>query len=182
METLHLFFSHICGQHHCWTMAGFVLPMCQRCTGLYVGGLWAMICLLAFRPRPTSRVLWAHGMMLLIMAPFGYHLIPHGAVVRVVTGLLFGFGLTYYLVLNPALQLALFNKPANAPRYFFALAALVPAVLLAVRSDSIAVAWALSLAALGGVLLYAVLLATNIFLLPVLSFRMARGHFAGRPS
>lgn len=94
-------FSHICGQQHCWIVGGQALPFCQRCTGLYVGAFCAFILILIFRPRPNVFLYWIHGIFMLVMIPFGFHLVAHGGLIRTCTGALFGFGLVYYLVLNP---------------------------------------------------------------------------------
>jgi uncharacterized membrane protein len=101
MNLLRGLFSHICGQGHCWVLGGQTLPFCQRCTGLYVGALCGLVLVLIFRPRPRASIYWIHGMFLLLMTPFGFHLIEHGPLLRTLTGTLFGFGLVYYLALNP---------------------------------------------------------------------------------
>ena len=52
------------------------------------------------RPVPTVRWLWAHGGLLLIMVPFGYHWLPQGAALRAMSGVAFGFGLVAFLRLT----------------------------------------------------------------------------------
>jgi hypothetical protein len=101
MKFLQQFFSHVCGQQHCWVLGGFTLPFCERCTGLYVGAFFALVFVLIFRPRPRAFLYWIHGFFMLAMIPFGFHLVAHGAMARTVTGVLFAFGLVYYLLLNP---------------------------------------------------------------------------------
>jgi hypothetical protein len=49
------------------------------------------------RPPLTGRFLQAHGGFLLLMAPFGFHWLPQGPVLRTITGLLFGFGIFTFL-------------------------------------------------------------------------------------
>jgi uncharacterized membrane protein len=90
-------FSLVCGREHVWTLAGEPLPFCQRCTGLYVGGALAVLLLLLLRPRPTPNVLWVHGLLLLLMVPFGFNWIEQGPTVRMLTGQLFALGLVYFL-------------------------------------------------------------------------------------
>jgi len=102
MDLLRHLFSHLCGQVNCWHAGAVTSVACQRCTGLYVGALVAAVLFLIFRPRPTSASLWLHGLAMLVIVPFGYHLVPHGTLVRAVTGQLFGYGLAYYLLLVPA--------------------------------------------------------------------------------
>lgn len=94
-------FSHICGQQHCWVLGGQTLPFCQRCTGLYVGSFCALILILAFRLRPNAFLYWIHGIFMLVMIPYGFHLVSQGSFVRTSTGVLFGLGLAYFLALNP---------------------------------------------------------------------------------
>ena len=95
-------FSFVCGQQHNWAVGGGELPFCQRCTGLYVGAVPALLLFLSFRPKATNRMLWVHGMCLLVMVPFGYHLLPQTGEVRMLTGQLFAIGLVYYLTLLAA--------------------------------------------------------------------------------
>lgn len=102
MDILRHLFSHLCGQVNCWHSAGITGVACQRCTGLYVGALISTALFAIFRPRPTSRSLWLHGLAMLAIIPFGYHLVPHGSLIRAITGQLFGYGMTFYLILVPA--------------------------------------------------------------------------------
>jgi hypothetical protein len=46
-------------------------------------------------------MLWLHGILLLQMIPFGYHLLPQTALIRLLTGQLFAIGLVYYLMVLP---------------------------------------------------------------------------------
>jgi uncharacterized membrane protein len=166
MAFLTCFFAHICGQVHCWQLGVQVLPMCQRCTGLYVGGAYALLTWWWFRPRPTSLMVWAHGIMLLVMAPFGFHLVAHGADVRTLTGQLFGFGLVYYLALHPADRLGLWfgGEHGRQWRYALTLASGIPVLLLAVHRGGIVTAWMLTLLALIGVLTFTLLALANLVL------------------
>ena len=101
MNFLREMFSYVCGQQHVWVLEGQPLPFCQRCTGLYVGAFCALILVLAFRLRPNALLYWLHGIFMLVMIPFGFHLVSQGPFVRTSTGVLFSFGLVYYLALNP---------------------------------------------------------------------------------
>ncbi len=97
-------FSLFCGQNpeHTWAPGQAPLPFCQRCTGLYVG---SMVCLLlhwVLRPRHGRRFVALHCLFLLTAAPFGFHLIQHGPVLRTMTGVLCGFGIGTFLWLVPA--------------------------------------------------------------------------------
>ncbi len=102
LEFLNHLFGSVCGQNpdHTWSPSGELLPFCQRCTGLYVGAFVAAALHLTLRPVPTNRWLWLNGGFLLFMIPFGFHWLPQGAVLRSITGVLFGFGLVAFLVLT----------------------------------------------------------------------------------
>lgn len=129
-------FSHICGQQHCWVLGGQVLPFCQRCTGLYVGAFCALILILIFRLRPNVFLYWIHGLFMLVMIPFGFHFVAHGGLTRTLTGALFGFGLVYYLALNPftAWQAWKADTASRTRTYLLLIAILLPLLLLTVRS------------------------------------------------
>lgn len=163
-------FSLLCGQVNLWAPGGEVLPFCQRCTGLYVGGAWAQLLWLAFRPRPTLRVLGMHGVLLLGMIPFGYHLIPQGGEVRTATGLLFAAGLTYLLALNPALRWRPWEERSGNERAYWAGMFLgLPLLLLAVHSQSGLAGLVLAWTGVAGLVGLAVLALANLalFSLPV---------------
>src|ERR1035438_5086965 len=85
-------FAAVCGQNpgHTWAPGGIMLPCCQRCAGLYVGAGMAALLHLWLRPRLSGRFLEVHGAFLLAMAPFGFHWLPDGPMLRTATGVLFG--------------------------------------------------------------------------------------------
>jgi len=97
--TMNEFFQHFCGSApgHVWAPGGELLPLCQRCTGLYAGAVIAALAMVLLRPRIDRRFLWIHGAFLLLMIPFGFHLVPQGAALRTVTGILFGTGVVAFL-------------------------------------------------------------------------------------
>lgn len=131
MELFERVFSHICGSTNVWVLGGEALPFCQRCTGLYVGCVIALFTYLAARPKPTPKLLWFHGALLLGMVPFGYHWVAQTAVVRTVTGFLFACGIVYYLLLLPFERF----EVVHTERYkatFVLLAAALITLLLAV--------------------------------------------------
>ena len=107
LEILDHFFAVVCSQNpdHSWAPGGLMLPCCQRCTGLYVGAFAATGLLLWLRPRISGRFLLVHGLFLLQMAPFGFHWLPQGPMLRTWTGLLLGYGVVSYLWLTPASRL-----------------------------------------------------------------------------
>lgn len=92
-------FSFVCGQTpaHTWAPGGLALPFCQRCAGLYVGAVIGVLLQVLFRPRFSTAYQWMHGLFLLQMIPFGFHLVPQGPMIRTITGGLFGLGVVGYL-------------------------------------------------------------------------------------
>jgi uncharacterized membrane protein len=94
----HLFVA-LCGQDpaHIWAPGGVLLPLCQRCTGLYAGAGIAALLHLWLRPKLSGRLLEVHGAFLLFMVPFGFHWLPQGPFLRAVTGVVFGFGVFTFL-------------------------------------------------------------------------------------
>ena len=67
-----------------------------------VGAAVALVFYAVFRPRTSYVFLGIHGLLLLMMVPFGYHLVPQNASLRTLTGQLFAVGLVGYLWLLPA--------------------------------------------------------------------------------
>jgi uncharacterized membrane protein len=102
-DFFHQVFSFICGQNpaHTWAPAGQLLPLCQRCTGLYIGILIGLILLFRYRPLTDAHYCRIHVLLLLLMAPFGFHLAPQEAFLRTMSGQWFGFGVAGLLWLLP---------------------------------------------------------------------------------
>lgn len=100
-------FAPLCGQNlgHTWMPGGCALPICQRCTGLYLGAGIALLLHLFFRPRQTTAWRWLNGLFLLQMVPCGYHWIPQGPVLRTISGFLFACGIVSFLWLLPSARL-----------------------------------------------------------------------------
>jgi hypothetical protein len=74
-----------------------LLPCCQRCAGLYVGAGMAALLHFWVRPKLSGRFLEIHGGFLVVMAPFGFHWVAQGPVLRTLTGVLFGFAVVTFL-------------------------------------------------------------------------------------
>jgi uncharacterized membrane protein len=102
VDLLDALFSLVCHQDpaRTWWPGGVALPFCERCAGLYAGAALALVLLGALRPRATGRFLRVHGLLLLAMAPLGFHLVPHGPVLRTLSGCAFGFGLAAFLLVG----------------------------------------------------------------------------------
>ena len=169
MSFLFLAFGLICGQDpsHTWSPGGLALPVCQRCTGLYAGAALAMGLHVALRFRPGSIFLWVHGGFLLAMIPLGYHWVPQDAVVRAVSGVLFGAGIVSFLWLLPGPRAA-YSGEANRPRlalYAVGLAAAVVFVPSAAAQGGLAAWYSLVALASTGVLALAALTGANAHVL-----------------
>ncbi len=163
MNWLASILSVVCGQVHCWAPGGVPMPVCERCLGLYLGALWSLILILTLRASPTRAMLWLHGMAMLVIVPFGYHLVPHGPVLRTVTGFLFGVGMVYYLALVSAEALQLEGFARNRSTTTYAIAALLPLpwVLLGVKYGSALLGSLLALLAAAGLAVTALLALAN---------------------
>jgi uncharacterized membrane protein len=168
MAELRHIFSYVCGSPNIWSLGGELLPFCQRCTGLYVGGALAAVLYALFHPRPTRRALAFHGILLLQMAPFGYHWVAHNGTFRTLTGQLFAFALVYFLALNPAAQFGLWNKnhSGHLPSYTLGGLIGIAALQLAVHRGGAATGAALAWLGFAGLLVYAALVLVNFVALP----------------
>ncbi len=103
MEALFDLFGHFCGQQidHTWLPGGVPLPVCQRCTGLYVGAALAVGLMGWFRPRLGGWFLLVHGAFLLGIAPFRLDWIEDGPEMRTITGFLYGAAVAVLLARWP---------------------------------------------------------------------------------
>ena len=168
MAELKHIFSYVCGSPNIWSLGGQLLPFCQRCTGLYVGGVVAAVLYALFHPRPTRRVLALHGILLLQMAPFGYHWVGQNGTVRTLAGQFFAFALIYFLALNPAAQLGLWKteRSGQLPSYTLGGLTGIAALQLAVHRGGAATGAALAWLGFAGLLIYAALVLVNFVALP----------------
>jgi uncharacterized membrane protein len=168
MTVLDQIFSYVCRSPNIWAPGGEALPFCQRCTGLYVGCLLALVLCAVFRPRPTWPVVSMHGLLLVLMVPFGYHLVPQNAVIRMLSGQLFAFGLVYYLALNAAGRFNLWKENSGENVWGCVLWALagITALQVAVQAGGLLTGAVLSWLGLAGLLGYAALVIANLALLP----------------
>ena len=92
-------FSWVCGENpqHIWSPGGELLPCCERCTGLYVAALVATALHLALQPGIRKRFLQFHALCLLQLGLFILPALPQSAVLRTLSGSLFGFGVVAFL-------------------------------------------------------------------------------------
>ncbi len=176
MEYLAEVFALVCRREHCWAPGGEVLPFCQRCTGLYVGAAVAAVLYGLFRPRPTSLSLWIHGLLLLVMVPFGYHLVPQNGVLRTLTGQLFAVGLVCYLSLLPTARLSFWWKHSKRMSLAYAVCVLGSLVIVqcAVHAGGRVAGAVLAWLGLVGLIALAALAIANLVLLPPAIRRVIR--------
>ena len=168
MAELRHIFLYLCGRPNTWSLGGELLPFCQRCTGFYVGGALAAVLYALFHPRPTRCLLAFHGILLLQMAPFGYHWVAQNGTLRTLAGQLFAFGLIYFLALNPAAQFGLWKNSDREHLAHYALGGLlgIAALQLAVHRGGTATGVVLAWLGFAGLLVYAALVLVNFVVLP----------------
>lgn len=174
--TLSELFSQVCNQalDRSWAPGGEGLPFCQRCTGLYVGAFCAS--LLAWLPpaRAHSLRLRLSLVCLLQMLPFGLHWIPHGPILRTLSGWFFAWGLVECLLLLPRqADSTSFASPRLAFPVFFIVAVLGPSgLLIGILRGSARTAHVLAGLGALGLLALAVLTVLNLVLLvPIFAAR-----------
>jgi uncharacterized membrane protein len=168
MERLAELFSYLCGQVHLCTIGREAIPICERCTGLYVGAAYVLLVLVIFRPEPSKRMLWFHGLCMLLMLPFGYHFVAHGTMMRMAMGQLFAYGLVYFLLLLPVGSEWQHTSMSRVTMYLVMAVAGIPLLLLAIRFGGHTTAVFIVSAATFGVAVLALLVTANLATLAVL--------------
>ncbi|MCF7957053.1 MAG: DUF2085 domain-containing protein [Phycisphaerae bacterium] len=93
-------FSHFCGQGRSFEIAGEILPLCQRCLGLYIGvlltALWLCLSRSWRKGLPATPVIILHSIMLLTAMAGGLHVFDPSPTWRFLCGLWTGHvGLTW---------------------------------------------------------------------------------------
>jgi len=68
--------------------------------------------------KPNKKILWTHGFFMIQMLVFGFHLIPHSATIRTLSGQLFITGAFYFLYYNLQNRWNLFQDNFLC-RYYF---------------------------------------------------------------
>lgn len=174
-------FGWVCSQNpaHTWAPGGELLPLCQRCTGVYAGAFVAALLHLARRPVPTPAWRWLNGLFLLFMLPSGRYWIPQNPELRCTSGILFGSGLVAFLWLTLPTELAIgdwrFTRRLelqalriNRISYIVNVAGLVAALVLVpvlAENGKAVAAGILTAACVGGALALAALLVANVLFL-----------------
>lgn len=106
-------FSFLCYQDpsRSFVIADNLLPLCQRCTGLYIGMglsfLWLLLSHHYKKGLPSRSILYVNIVCLLLMPVFGFHILDPGPEWRLWSGLIYGNAIVYLLL--PA-ALIIYNK------------------------------------------------------------------------
>ena len=113
-------FGFICHQDPSRSFApgGEPLAMCARCVGVYVGFLLALPLMIVAARLPRKLATYLHGLFVLQVIPFGFHLIPNGPTVRAISGQLFALGVVYFLFMAIRLSKAHPKTNRYAGRWF----------------------------------------------------------------
>lgn len=104
MSVLSTVFSFLCSQDasRSFRIEGLLLPLCQRCTGVYVGMGISFIWLLANRyykkGLPPRSVIYVNIASLVIMPVFGFHVLDPGPGWRLWSGLIFGNAVAFLML------------------------------------------------------------------------------------
>jgi uncharacterized membrane protein len=104
MNAISKIFSFLCSQDaaRSFAIAGQQLPLCQRCTGVYVGMGISLVFLLLGRYHkkglPPKGIVYLNIACLLIMPVFGFHLLDPGPLWRLWSGLIFGNAIVFLLL------------------------------------------------------------------------------------
>ena len=104
MNSLSILFSFLCHQNtaRCFDIDGLLLPLCQRCTGVYTGMGISFIWLLANRyyrkGLPPRSIIYANIVSVAIMPIFGFHLLDPGPGWRLWSGLIFGNAVAFLIL------------------------------------------------------------------------------------
>jgi uncharacterized membrane protein len=197
----HWFGSAVCHQfpEHSYHIAGVPLPLCARCTGLYLGALLTLIFHAWRHPRasgtPRAWVLFALALFFFAWAGDGVnsflstipilpHLYPPQNILRLITGTLMGItiGSLVFIVFNSMLWRAPNPDSIFATRReFFALLGLGALLILIVHSEFAPLLYPLNLAILIAILVLHTTLVTAFIAnltRPAMNWRQALPAFA----
>lgn len=195
------FGSAVCHQFydHSYQIAGVSLPLCARCTGMYLGALLTLIFHAWRHPRasgaPRAWVLFALVLFFFAWAGDGVnsfaatlarlpHLYPPQNILRLVTGTLMGItiGSLVYIVFNSMLWRV--PNPASifaTRREFFALVALGALLVLIIHGEFALLLYPLNLLSLISILVLHTILVTAFLaslMRPAANWRQALPLFA----
>ncbi len=156
-------FEFFCHQNpeRCWAPRGITLPVCQRCTGVYVGVLLALLTIIIIRSPVTRKLLVFHLVLVLQAIPFGLHFIPETPEIRLLSGQLFSVGIVYFLTAG-LVENSRWKLPASCKNYIFATVLCLLFLQLVVRLPFPFAAAALNFSAVLGLVIFICLVIVNI--------------------
>jgi hypothetical protein len=135
LDTCRSLCSHLCGQKHCLVVGGTVLPLCQRCLGLYSAMLITGTALLGSgawrRGYPPGGKVILHAALLLAAMAGGLHWIDAGPAWRVLCGFWTGHVAAAWLLGGGAVLFGL-SRPGPRPAWQEVAGWAAPAVYAAV--------------------------------------------------
>jgi uncharacterized membrane protein len=102
MELISNIFHYICGQGRCFEIDGEVLPVCQRCFGLYAGaaltGMYLLLTRAWRRGLPNAAVVLLHSCLLIAALVGGLGVIDPGPMWRLLCGVWTGHVIMIWLI------------------------------------------------------------------------------------
>ena len=154
-------FGFLCHQNPARSFApsGTALAICARCTGVYVCFALALPMLTLARRLGGKAMICLHGIMVMQVAVFGFHLVSHGPMVRTLSGQMFAVGLMYFLfrAASPGQSSQVHPTGPCLVAYISATAAALVALQLLVRLDQPWTATLVNVLALIGLGIFGVL-------------------------
>ena len=96
MNVIVYIFSFLCNQNpfRSFMIADHLMPLCQRCTGLYTGMglslLWFLVSCNYNKGLPPREIIYVNIICLLLMPVFGFHFLDPGPAWRLWSGLIYG--------------------------------------------------------------------------------------------
>jgi uncharacterized membrane protein len=134
-----------------WLLAGDALALCQRCTGVHLGALLAVLMLFIARCPVSRRWIAVHFVLALQAAAFGLHLLPETPSIRTLSGQLFSIGIVYLLTagLRAGMQ---WGTRSSLRGYLLGSLLSIALVQTAARTDIVETGAVLNTAALLGLL------------------------------
>ena len=104
MNILNTMFSFLCHQNpaRSFCIDGRLLPLCQRCTGLYIGMgisfIWLLVNRYDKKGLPPRNIIYVNIASILVMGIFGYHLLDPGPNWRLWSGIIFGNAIVFLIL------------------------------------------------------------------------------------
>ncbi len=145
-------FAWLCQQDpaRSWDPGGVSLALCQRCTGVYTGAALMVFVVPWMTFKPSRSLALLHAAFVLQMVVLGLHLVPHPALVRMLSGQLFIVGVAYFVWNNARHRFACFQGESSPRAYLVSVSMTVLALLAVVHAPTAFVGSLIEILALGG--------------------------------